>query len=59
MRSVATADATLYRQGTQAHSCREGGTMADAIQWLTDLDSALKKAQTEDKHVLLDFYNPQ
>jgi hypothetical protein len=33
--------------------------MADAIQWLTDLESALKQAQTEDKHVLLDFYNPQ
>jgi hypothetical protein len=33
--------------------------MAHEIQWLTDLDSALKKAQTEDKHVLLDFYNPQ
>lgn len=33
--------------------------MADAIQWLTDVDSALKKAQMEGKHVLVDFYNPQ
>ena len=33
--------------------------MAHAIQWLTDLESAMKKAQAEDKHVLLDFYNPQ
>jgi hypothetical protein len=33
--------------------------MAHAIQWIEDLDSALKQAQTEDKQVLLDFYNPQ
>ncbi len=33
--------------------------MADAIQWLMDVDSALKQAQIEKKHVLVDFYNPQ
>jgi hypothetical protein len=33
--------------------------MASAIQWLTDLEVALKQAQQEGKHVLVDFYNPQ
>jgi hypothetical protein len=32
--------------------------MAHAIQWLTDLESALKKAKEESKLVLLDFFNP-
>jgi hypothetical protein len=29
-----------------------------AIQWETDMQAALKKAQAEKKPVLLDFFNP-
>ncbi len=29
-----------------------------AIEWLTDLEQALDRAQTENKAILLDFFNP-
>ncbi len=29
-----------------------------SIQWLENLDSALSDAKRENKHVLLDFFNP-
>lgn len=32
--------------------------MENRIQWESDLDAALKRAQTERKPVLLDFFNP-
>ena len=32
--------------------------MAHKIKWETDLDTALTRAQAENKHVLLDFFNP-
>lgn len=32
--------------------------MADAINWLTDMDTALDRAKAENKTVLLDFFNP-
>ena len=32
--------------------------MSKPIQWLPDLDAAGKKAKAENKHVLLDFFNP-
>jgi hypothetical protein len=32
--------------------------MANTIQWEKDLGTALKRARTENKHVLLDFFNP-
>jgi hypothetical protein len=32
--------------------------MAKKIQWETDMGKALARAQTENKLVLLDFYNP-
>ncbi len=28
------------------------------VKWETDLDAALKRAKSENKKVLLDFYNP-
>jgi hypothetical protein len=31
---------------------------AKSIQWLPDLDAALDMARRENKHVLLDFFNP-
>ena len=31
---------------------------ANTIQWLPDLNAAMKKARIEDKLVLLDFYIP-
>lgn len=33
--------------------------MEKAIQWLPDLNDAKKKAQEEQKYVLLDFFNPR
>ncbi len=36
----------------------EKAVQKKSIQWLSDLESALKKAKAEDKHVLLDFFNP-
>jgi len=33
--------------------------MENTIQWLPDLDAAKKKAQEENKYVLLDFFNPR
>ncbi len=33
--------------------------MADKITWELDLDTALKKARSEQKPVLLDFFNPR
>ena len=32
--------------------------MENRIEWEKDLDSALARAKAENKHVLLDFYNP-
>jgi uncharacterized protein YyaL (SSP411 family) len=32
--------------------------MADAIRWENDLDEALRKAKSENKPVLMDFFNP-
>jgi hypothetical protein len=32
--------------------------MATQIPWHPDLDSALKDAQRQHQHVLLDFFNP-
>jgi hypothetical protein len=32
--------------------------MLKSIQWLPDLDAANKKAQAEQKYVLLDFFSP-
>jgi hypothetical protein len=32
--------------------------MTKRIYWETDMDKALARAQTENKLVLLDFYNP-
>jgi len=31
---------------------------ASGIQWLTDMGTALQKAKTEKKPILLDFFNP-
>lgn len=33
--------------------------MKTAISWETDLNQALKRSKTEQKPVLLDFFNPQ
>jgi hypothetical protein len=33
--------------------------MENTIQWLPDFDAAKKKAQEENKYVLLDFFNPR
>lgn len=33
--------------------------MAGTIEWLTDWDEALRQASSQDKHVFLDFFNPQ
>jgi hypothetical protein len=32
--------------------------MAHAIQWLPNLEEAVSTAKKENKHVLLDFFNP-
>jgi hypothetical protein len=32
--------------------------MENIIQWEKEKGSALKRARTENKHVLLDFFNP-
>ena len=32
--------------------------MEDKIQWESDLDEALRKAKSEKKIVILDFFNP-
>jgi len=32
--------------------------MEKAIQWETDLDKALSRAQKENKPILMDFFNP-
>jgi hypothetical protein len=37
----------------------EDYAMINSIQWLPDLNAASKKAQTEKKYVLLDFFNPR
>jgi hypothetical protein len=34
-------------------------TMADAIQWESELEKALARARDEGKPVLLDFFNPE
>ena len=33
--------------------------MTKPIRWLPDVDAAKKKAQEEQKYVLLDFFNPR
>jgi hypothetical protein len=33
--------------------------MTDKISWETDWDSALAKAKSDAKPILLDFFNPQ
>jgi uncharacterized protein YyaL (SSP411 family) len=32
--------------------------MPEAVTWISDYDEALRRANAEDKPVLLDFYNP-
>lgn len=32
--------------------------MVDAIRWESDLNMALSMARVQEKHVLLDFFNP-
>ena len=32
--------------------------MAENIKWETEIDAALARARAENKHVLLDFFNP-
>jgi uncharacterized protein YyaL (SSP411 family) len=32
--------------------------MGNTIQWETDYENALRKAQAEKKPILLDFFNP-
>jgi thiol:disulfide interchange protein len=33
-------------------------TQSSEIQWLTSMDQAIKRAQAENKPILLDFFNP-
>jgi len=35
-----------------------GNSMAESIKWETVMESALSRAEREDKLVLLDFFNP-
>lgn len=32
--------------------------MGNTITWETDFDSAVSRAKSENKHVLIDFFNP-
>jgi hypothetical protein len=32
--------------------------MGNTIKWETSFDSAISKAKAENKHVLIDFFNP-
>jgi hypothetical protein len=32
--------------------------MAGKIEWIEDFDAALKRAEAEEMHILLDFFNP-
>jgi len=32
--------------------------MSSKIKWETDIDSAVARAKSEDKPILLDFFNP-
>jgi len=32
--------------------------MAAKIEWLASLEEAQKRAKSENKHILLDFFNP-
>ena len=32
--------------------------MGDEVKWETAMDEALARARSENKHVLLDFFNP-
>lgn len=33
--------------------------MENNIKWETDFDSAVSRAKAENKHVLIDFFNPE
>ena len=44
----------LIALGLIATLCSEGY----ALEWLTDLETAMARAQKEKKAVLLDFFNP-
>ena len=42
-----------------AKTIRKGGViMASKMAWEKDLNGALARARSEDRYVLLDFYNP-
>lgn len=32
--------------------------MSGKIEWIEDFDAALARAKEENKHILLDFFNP-
>ncbi len=38
--------------------CIGGMAMEDKIKWETEMAAALDKARTENKNILLDFFNP-
>jgi len=40
------------------HSGNGGKDMGDGIKWLTGLEEAMGQAKTQDKCILLDFFNP-
>ncbi len=50
---VILSAATLAAVSSQEQEQKEPG-----IQWLSDVGSALQKAKSENKPILLDFFNP-
>jgi hypothetical protein len=51
----------MYPQDAIAQQCqvqKGDESMGNQIEWETDLDAALRRAQTEKKTVILDFFNP-
>lgn len=43
---------------TAAMAVEPTKTQGSEIQWLTSMDQAIKRAQAENKSILLDFFNP-
>jgi hypothetical protein len=56
--SVIVALVVFFASALAAAGSQADKQEASEVQWLTDMGTALKRAKSENKPILLDFFNP-